>query len=196
MKNIQHLAASALIERSNLKIGFATFQKTGYCLVIFGEANRDDLKKSARHSQYSKDSATYAKDAEGLYKQHLANPVPMNCVQKWSNIHVEAFGQSEVMSALQGSWTVEIGKLPGYSVWKVLKIPKGHQYETNVLMFLHLAKAEATKNSSDSVEVSSLMEEYHLPQEIEPKINKIIAKKVDQRIQAMLENGSLTSARG
>ena len=40
------------------------------------------------------------------------------------------------------------------------------------------------------------MEEYHLPQEIEPKINKIIAKRVDQQIQAMLENGSLTSARG
>ena len=108
MKNIQHLAASALIERTNLKIGFATFWKTGYCQAIFGEANRDDLKKSARHSQYSKDSATYAKDAEGLYKQHLANPVPMNCVQKWSNIRVEAFGQSEVMSALQGSWTVEL----------------------------------------------------------------------------------------
>ena len=40
------------------------------------------------------------------------------------------------------------------------------------------------------------MEEYHLPQEIEPKIKKIVAKRVDQRIQAMLENGSLTSARG
>ena len=82
MKTIQHLAASALIERTNLKIGFAIFQKTGYCLAIFGEANHDDLKKSARHCQYSKDLATYAKDAEGLYKQHLANPVPMNYVQK------------------------------------------------------------------------------------------------------------------
>ena len=40
------------------------------------------------------------------------------------------------------------------------------------------------------------MEEYHFPQEIEPKINKIIAKRVDQKIQAMLENGSLTSGRG
>ena len=94
MKNIQNLAASALIERTNLKIGFAKFWKTGYCLAIFGKAKNDDLKKSARHSQYCKDSATYAKDADGLYKQHLANPVPMNCVQKWSNIHVEAFGQS------------------------------------------------------------------------------------------------------
>ena len=102
MKNIQHLAASALIERTDLKIGFATFWKTGYCLAIFGGANCDDLKKSARHSQYSRDLATYAEDVEGLYKQHLANPVPMNCVQTWSNI-VEAFGQSEVMSALQGS---------------------------------------------------------------------------------------------
>ena len=196
MKNIQHLAASALIERSHLKIGLATFRKTGYCLAIFSEANHDDLKKSARHSQYSKDSATYAKDTEGFYKQHLANRVPMNCVKKWSKIRVEAFGQSEVMSALQGSWTVEIGKLTEYCVWEVLIIPKGHQYETNMLMLLHLAKAEATKNSSDSVEVSSLTEEYHLPQEIEIKINKIIAKKVDERIQAMLENGSLTSARG
>ena len=190
MNNIQHLASSALIERTNLKIGFATFRKTGYCLAIFGEANRDDLKKSARHSQYSKDSATYAKDAEGLYKQHLANPVPMNCVQKWSNIRVEAFGQSEVMSALQGSQTVEIGKLPEYYVREVLKIPKGHQYETNMLMLLHLAKAQATQTPSDSVEISSLMEEYRLPQEIEPKINKIIAKRVDQKIQAMMENGS------
>ena len=129
-----------------MKIGFATFWKTGYCLAIFGEANCDDLKKSARHSQYIKDLATYAKDAEGVYKQHLANPVPMNCVQKWSNIHVDTFGQSEVMSALQGSWTVEIGKLPEYYVQEVLKIPKGHQYETNMLMLLHLAKAEATKN--------------------------------------------------
>ena len=70
MKNIQHLAASALNERTILKNGFATFRKEGYCLAIFGEANRDDLKKSARHSQYSKDLATYVKDAEGLYKQH------------------------------------------------------------------------------------------------------------------------------
>ena len=124
MKNIQYLAAYALIEMTNLKIGFATFPKTGYCLAIFGESSRDDLKKSARHSQYSKDSATYAEDAEGLYRQHLANPVPMNCVQKWSNICVEAFGQSEVMSALQGSQTVEIGKLPEYYVQEVLKIPK------------------------------------------------------------------------
>ena len=83
MKNIQHLAASALIERTNLKIGFATFRKTGYCLAIFGEANCDDLK-SQLGTVSSKDSATYAKDAEALYKQHLANPVPMNCVQKWS----------------------------------------------------------------------------------------------------------------
>ena len=119
MKNIQHLAVPALIERTSLKIGFATFQKTGYCLAIFGEANHDDLKKSARHSQYSKDSATYAKDAEGLYKQHLANLVPMNCVQKWSNIRVEASGQSEVMTALQGSWSVEIGKLLEYYVQEV-----------------------------------------------------------------------------
>ena len=75
---------------------------------------------------------------------------------------MEAFGQSEVMSALQGSWTVEIGKLGEYYVQEVLKIPKGHQYETNMLMLLHLAKAEATKNSSNSVEISSLMGEYHL----------------------------------
>ena len=157
MKNIQHLEASALIERTNLKIGFATFWKTGYCLAIFGE----DLKKSASHSQYSKDSATYAIDAEGLYKQHLANPVPINSVQKWSNICVEAFGQSEVMSALAGSQTVEIGKLPEYYVQEGLKIRKGHQYETNMHMLLHFANAEATNNSSESVEILSLMEEYH-----------------------------------
>ena len=120
----------------------------------------------------------------------------MNCVKKWSNICVEAFGQSEVMSVLQGSQTVEIGKLPEYFVQEVLKIPKGHQYETIMLMLLHLAKAEATKNSSKSVEISSLMEEYHLPQEIELKLDKIISQKLDQRIQAMLDNGSLTSARG
>ena len=114
--------------------------------LLFGEANHDDLKKSARHSQYSKDLATYAKDTEGLYKQHLVNPVPMNCVQKWSNICVEALRQSEVMSALQGSWTIEIGKLPEYYVWEVLKIPKGHQYETNMLMLLHLAKQKQPKN--------------------------------------------------
>ena len=77
------------------------------------------------------------------------------------------------MSALHGSWTVEIGKLSEYYVQEVLKIPKGHQYETNMLMSLHLAKAEATKNPSDSVEISSLMEEYHLPQEIEPKIKSL-----------------------
>ena len=108
-----------LLYKRQKAIGFATFQKTGYCLAIFGEASHDDLKKSAWHSQYSKDSATYAKDAEGLYKQHLANLVPMNCVQKWSNIHVEASGQSEVMTALQGSWTVEIGKLLEYYVQEV-----------------------------------------------------------------------------
>ena len=62
---------------------------------------------------------------------------------------MEAFGQSEVMSVLQGYWSVEIGKLPEYYVSEVLKIPKGHQYETNMLMLLHLTKAEATKNSSD-----------------------------------------------
>ena len=59
---------------------------------------------------------------------------------------------------------------------EVLLIQKGHQYETNMLMLLQLAKAEATKNSSDSVEVPSLMEEYCLPQEIELKINKSLPK--------------------
>ena len=97
------------------------------------------------------------------------------------------------MSALQGSQTVEIGKLREYYVWEVLKIPKGHQYETNMLMLLHLARAEATKKSSRSVEVSSLMEQYHLPPEVEPKLNELISKNVDQRIQAILENGYLTS---
>ena len=81
-------------------------------------------------------------------------------------------------------------------MWEVLKIPKGHQYETNMLMLLHLARAEATKKSSSSVEISSLMEQYHLPQEVEPKLNELISKNVDQRIQAILENGSLTSAMG
>ena len=71
VKNIQPLAASVLIERTNLNIGFATFWKTGYCLAIFGEANCDNLKKSARHSQYSKDSATYAKDAEVLLQNNI-----------------------------------------------------------------------------------------------------------------------------
>ena len=79
---------------------------------------------------------------------------------------------------------------------EVLKIPKGHQYETNLLMLLHLAKAEATINPSDSVEISSLMKEYRLPQEIQPKINIIIAKRVEQKIQVMVENGSLISGRG
>ena len=124
MNNIQHLTASALIERTNLKLGFSPFWKTGYCLAIFGEANHVDLEKSARHSQYCNDSATYAKDVEELYKQHLANPVPMNHVQKWSNIHAEAFGQSEIMSALQVSQTIEIGKLPEYYVWEVLDFHK------------------------------------------------------------------------
>ena len=47
MKDILHLAAAALIERTNLKNLIPTFWKTGYCLAIFGEANHDDLKKSA-----------------------------------------------------------------------------------------------------------------------------------------------------
>ena len=87
--------------------------------------------------------------------------MPINSVQKWSNICVEAFGQSEVMSALAGSQTVEIGKLPEYYVQEGLKIQKGHKYETNMHMLLHFANAEATNNSSESVEILSLMEEYH-----------------------------------
>ena len=58
---------------------------------------------------------------------------------------LEAFGQSEVMSVLQGSQTVEIGKLPEYYVQEVLKSPKGHQYETNMLMLLHLARQKQPK---------------------------------------------------
>ena len=49
------------------------------------------------------------------------------------------------MSALQGSQTVEIGKLPEYYVWEVLKIPRSSVCDKQ-LMLLHLVKAEATKN--------------------------------------------------
>jgi hypothetical protein len=65
-----------------MKVGCQTWRKTGYCLEIFGDANRDDLKMSARHSKKSKDAPTYSKDAAGSYQMQKQNPNPLNFVRE------------------------------------------------------------------------------------------------------------------
>ncbi|CAB9531314.1 hypothetical protein SEMRO_3422_G347810.1 [Seminavis robusta] len=65
-KDLQKLCKKVLIARDDLKIGCQTFQKTGYAMAIFGNANREDLTMSARHSQKSKDAPTYSKVREAF----------------------------------------------------------------------------------------------------------------------------------
>jgi hypothetical protein len=68
-RQIQELCKKVLQPRSNMKVGCQTYggRQASYCLAIFGDADRDDLKMSARHSKKSKDAPTYSKDAAGSY---------------------------------------------------------------------------------------------------------------------------------
>ena len=85
-------------------------------LAIFGEADRDDLKMSARHSKKSKDAPSYSKDAAGSYQMQLDNPTPLNFVRQWRNITVQSTGNGEVMASLSGSEHKTMAELPGYFV--------------------------------------------------------------------------------
>jgi hypothetical protein len=75
-KQTQDLCRKVLQPRSNMKAGCQMWRKTGYCLAIFGEADREDLRMSARHSKKSKDAPSYSKDAAGSYQMEKQNPNP------------------------------------------------------------------------------------------------------------------------
>jgi hypothetical protein len=47
-QQVQELWRKVLRPCSNMKMGCQMWRKTGYCLAIFGEANRDNLKMSVR----------------------------------------------------------------------------------------------------------------------------------------------------
>jgi hypothetical protein len=107
-KQAQDLCRKVLQPRSNMKVGYQTWRKTGYCLAIFGEANRDDLEMSARHSKKSKDAPSYSKDATGSYQIQKQNPNSLNFVRAWTNIVVLNTGKAEIMVILSGSRYTEI----------------------------------------------------------------------------------------
>ena len=125
-KELKTICKRVLIARQVLKIGCQMFRKTAYGMAIFGDADRDDLKMSARHSKKSKDAPTYSKDAAAWYELHERNPHSLNNVRKWSNIRIQSEGNAEVMAQLGGSDYVQMTDLPHYFVHRILKVAENH----------------------------------------------------------------------
>ena len=103
------------------------WRKTGYCLTIFGEADRDGLKMSGRHSKKSKDAPSYSKDATGSYQRQKQNPNPLNFVRDWTNIVVQNTGNAEILVTLSGSRYTEMKDLAEFFVCECLGIGAQHQ---------------------------------------------------------------------
>jgi hypothetical protein len=156
LKHIQRLCNDVLLQRPGLdKIGCHTFRKTGYCLAIFGEANRDDLKKSARHSPSGKDAPSYSKDADANFASHLRNPQECNAVQKWRNIRIENAGNAQAMAAYAGNEAIPMHGLPNYFITQILGVKEHHVYFRNQAFLIR----EALKRSG-AVDVRVRMKKF------------------------------------
>jgi hypothetical protein len=184
-QHLQSLCKTVLIKRSNMMIGCQTWRKTGYCVAIFGEADCDDLKMSARHSQKSKDSPSYSKDAAGSYQLQLDNPNPLNFVRKWSNITVQSTGNAEVMAALSGSVHKTLAELPEYFVHDILQIPKKHPKAKDVHFLLNAA---STYVPGDEPEQLLLALTATMPPVLAKETIQVVGLVVNKRVRTIMDH--------
>jgi hypothetical protein len=143
-----------------MKVGCQTWRKTGYCLAIFGEANRDDLEMSARHSKKSKDAPSYFKDATGSYQMQRQNPNPLNFVHDWTNIVVQNTGNAAIMMILSSSRYTEMKDFPEFFLQECLGIRAQHPRAEDPHFLLQSA-ANYVKNYEAEKQFQKLTEGKH-----------------------------------
>jgi hypothetical protein len=184
MDHLQNLCELVLPPREDMKIGCQTFRKTGYCMAIFGEANSIDLMKSARHST-AENSSKYRKDAVDLYRMHKENPTLANNVRKWSNICIEATGNSMIMAACSGHKRVAFDKLGDHFVRNILGIPENHVMARNQI-FLVRAARENVRSQCPSELFRQFKETLNTGQADE--LQKIVDTLIRERLRTMLQD--------
>jgi hypothetical protein len=182
-RQVQELCRKVLQPRSNMKVGCQTWRKTGYCLAIFGEADRDDLKMSARHSKKSKDAPSYSKDAAGSYQMQKSNPNPLNFVRRWTNIVVQNTGNAEIMAILAGSRFTEMKDLPEFFVRECLGIGAQHPRAKDTHFLLDCA-AKYVTNDEPEKQFQEEMKDVHPDKK--RKLETIVGKLVIQRTRAVV----------
>ena len=182
-RQIQDLCRKVLQPRSNMKVGCQTWRKTGYCLAIFGEADRDDLKMSARHSKKSKDAPSYSKDAAGPYQMQKQNPNPLNFVRDWVNIVVQNTGNAEIMASLSGSRYTEMKDLPEFFVRECLGIGAQHPRAEDTHFLLQTA-TNYVKNNEPEKQFQELTEDMHPDKKC--KLETCVGALVIQRTRAVV----------
>jgi hypothetical protein len=184
----QEMVQKVCHRRKNMKVGCQTWRKTTYCVAIFGAADRDNLKMSARHSQKSKDAPTYSKDAEALYKDHLQTPHEQNRVKKWTNIKIDAAGNAEVMAALSGSLFVEMKDLPVFFVEKMLGIHENNPRRKDPRYLLEAAYKYVT---SDGPEKRFRQIQNTLHPDTARELSDVMGDLVLHRVRAVLKQPQL-----
>jgi hypothetical protein len=182
-RQIQELCRKVLQPRSNMKVGCQTWRKTGYCLAIFGDADRDDLKMSARHSKKSKDAPTYSKDAAGSYQMQKQNPNPLNSVREWTNIVVQNTGNAEIMAILSGSRFTEFRDLPEFFIRECLGIGAQHPRAQDAHFLLECAANYVT---NDEPEKQFQQEVKDMHPNKKRKLETIVGRLVIQRTRAVV----------
>jgi hypothetical protein len=114
-------------------------RKTGYCIAIFGKANRDDLKGSARHSKKSRSAPVYEKDAAASVETHERHQTDGNMVRKWTNIKVESVRNQKTMCKEAGSEHRPINDLPDHFVHNILKVERDNPNRRDIRFLLDRA---------------------------------------------------------
>jgi hypothetical protein len=138
-----------VLQEPTLKVGTHTWRKTGYCIAIFGKANRDDLKSSARHSKKSRSAPVYEKDAAATLETHERHQTDGNMVRKWSNIKVESIRNQRKICTDSGSEHHEIQKLPHHFVHNILKVEENNPNRKDIRYLLARAATYVKGTAGD-----------------------------------------------
>jgi hypothetical protein len=184
---------SILLRIDDLKIGSHVCRKTGYCLAVFGKADRGDLMNSARHK--SVDVAnTYLKDAAASLAIHERTPHPSNFVSEWRKTRVDGSGSNAaVMSALGGSLTLAFHELGPMFVRKHLQIQSGHQLEKDPIFLMEEAQSYTKRAGVTATEkLKTIAKDLHPDKAAE--LLETFNLAVSENVQAALVDPDLARA--
>ena len=177
MKFVQDLI-DVLMDGRKMKGGMQSWRKTGYGIAEFGGGNRDDMKKSARHSPKSTSAPRYSLDAAGHYKTHQLRGHVDNNVRKWTNIRVENAENTKELLRLAGTSFVKMSELPERYVRDMLGIPADHPlaYDPE---FIYTTAIKHNPSSSISQEFQDFKNKLHPNQAVELQeiVDRLIVAK-------------------
>jgi hypothetical protein len=154
-----------------------SWRKTGYGIAEFGEGQRDDMKKSARHAEKSTSAPRYSLDAGTQFKTHQLRGHVDNNVRKWTNIRVENAENTKEMLRLAGTTFIKMSELPERYVRDMLHIPEDHPLAYDA-EFVYTTAINHNPSSSASQEFQDFKNTLH------PKKAAELQKIVDRMIVA------------